>query len=74
MDVDEIRDLQYHVDTRNAEAKAAVEAFLDAAPGRDLKLAAPLKVALDLADEANETLRRTLRRALDTRKPAGVPA
>ena len=67
IDTDTLRDLQNQVDTRNHEAKTSVEAFLDAPPGRDLKLAAPMWTALTLAEDAG----RTLRRALDPRQRAG---
>ena len=65
---EEIDDLQDQADTRNIEANAAVKAFRYAPPGRDLKLWEPMHTALILAEDAN----RTLRRALDTRKPADV--
>ena len=65
---EEIRDLQAQADTRHTEANAAVDAFRDAPPGRDLKLWEPMSTALILADEVGQALRR----ALDTRKPADV--
>ena len=65
---EEIDDLQDQAATRNTEANAAVEAFLNARPGRDLALWPPMADALILAYVAN----RTLRRALDTRKPANA--
>lgn len=68
MDDDGIRDLQDQAAHRNIEADHAVDAFMDAPPGRDLPLWDVMAAALILADDAG----RKLRRALGTRKPAGA--
>ena len=68
IDTDTLVDLHGQAITRNREAEAVLKAFIDAPSGPDLKLAAPMWTALTLAEDAG----RTLRRALDTRKPADV--